>query len=253
MDNTFDMRVLKTYLRQCFDDRTIPGQAGTPRRGGKKWEGLPFGNIPISTRLQVRRRGVHNCVCVHVCVYYVHIHVYYVCIHVCVHACFGGLSEQLCIQHTHTTYTCACAKHHIQDYKSVISSLPETDQPSFFGLPANIERSSQRTISSRVISQLKVVTRIGDVEGKFDRETWATELSPILTLWKRLNQVSPVTFFSLFSSVLIITTAHATHQHSITVLLLHTLRRHSLSPLHTSSHHYYSTSTYTLPSPLHII
>ena len=41
VDNTFDMRVLKTYLRQCFDDRTIPGQAGTPRRGGKKWEGLP--------------------------------------------------------------------------------------------------------------------------------------------------------------------------------------------------------------------
>ena len=57
VDNTFDMRVLQTYLRQCFDDKTIPGQAGTPRRGGKKWEGLPFGNIPISTRLQVRRRG----------------------------------------------------------------------------------------------------------------------------------------------------------------------------------------------------
>jgi len=128
MDNMFDMRVLQTCLRQCFDDKTIPGQAGAPRRGGRKWEGLPFGTIPVSTR--------------------------------------------------------------IQDYQSVVSSLPETDRPSFFGLPANIERSSQRTISSRVISQLKVVTRRGDVEGKFDREAWAAELSPLLNLWKKLNQGS---------------------------------------------------------------
>ena len=81
VDNTFDMRVLKTYLRQCFDDRTIPGQAGTPRRGGKKWEGLPFGNIPISTRLQVRRRGGHNCVCVHVCVCTMCIYMYIMCVY----------------------------------------------------------------------------------------------------------------------------------------------------------------------------
>ena len=81
VDNTFDMRVLKTYLRQCFDDRTIPGQAGTPRRGGKKWEGLPFGNIPISTRLQVRRRGGHNCVCVHVCVCTMCICMYIMCVY----------------------------------------------------------------------------------------------------------------------------------------------------------------------------
>jgi len=127
VDNMFDMRVLQTYLRQCFDDKTIPGQAGAPRRGGRKWEGLPFGTIPVSTR--------------------------------------------------------------IQDFQSVVSSLPETDRPSFFGLPANIERSSQRTISSRVISQLKVVTRRGDVEGKFDQEAWAAELSPLLNLWKKLNQV----------------------------------------------------------------
>jgi len=61
---------------------------------------------------------------------------------------------------THSQYT--------QDYQSVVSSLPETDHPYFFDLPANIERSSQRTISSRFISQLKVVTRRGDVEGKFE-------------------------------------------------------------------------------------
>ena len=114
-------------------------------------------------------------------------------------------------KHTHTTYTHTYTKHHTQDYKSVISSLPETDHPSFFGLPANIERSSQRTVSSHVISQLKVVTRMGDVEGKFDRETWAAELSPILTLWKRLNQVSPFILFILDCPPI----AHPTHHHSI--------------------------------------
>ena len=130
------------------------------------------------------------------------------------------------MKHTHNLHL-YIHEHHTQDYKSVISSLPETDRPSFFGLPANIERSSQRTVSSHVISQLKVVTRMGDVEGKFDRETWAAELSPILTLWKRLNQVSPFIFSIVFPS----SPLHITH--TITVLLLHTLHRHSLSPLHT--------------------
>ena len=75
VDNMFDMRVLRTYLRQCFDDRTVPGKAGSPRKGGRKWEGLPFGNIPVSTRIQVRRgrgeggggggAGVYVCVRLH--------------------------------------------------------------------------------------------------------------------------------------------------------------------------------------------
>ncbi|KAI3354358.1 hypothetical protein L3Q82_018881, partial [Scortum barcoo] len=37
----------------------------------------------------------------------------------------------------------------ILDYRSVIENLPEDDRPAFFGLPANIDRSSQRIISSQ--------------------------------------------------------------------------------------------------------
>ena len=77
----------------------------------------------------------------------------------------------------------------LQDYLSLISSLPERDQPSFFGLPANIDRSSQRTVSSRVISQLKVVMRSETSGDRFDRAVWSSELNPILSLWKKLNQV----------------------------------------------------------------
>ena len=54
VDNTFDMRVLNSYLEQCFDDRTITGQAVSPARTGRKNAGLAFGNIPVSVRLQVR-------------------------------------------------------------------------------------------------------------------------------------------------------------------------------------------------------
>ena len=37
----------------------------------------------------------------------------------------------------------------LQDYVALVESLPDTDKPSFFGLPANIERSAQQTTSSR--------------------------------------------------------------------------------------------------------
>ncbi|KXJ28478.1 Cytoplasmic dynein 2 heavy chain 1 [Exaiptasia diaphana] len=78
---------------------------------------------------------------------------------------------------------------HHRDYVEIINSLPDDDKPSFFGLPANIERSSQRIISSQVIGQLKVLMRSDVVAHKFDKEKWSVELSPILNLWKKLNQV----------------------------------------------------------------
>ncbi|XP_029026743.1 cytoplasmic dynein 2 heavy chain 1 isoform X2 [Betta splendens] len=78
----------------------------------------------------------------------------------------------------------------ILDYSSVIENLPEDDRPAFFGLPANIERSSQRIISSQVISQLRVLSRSVATGSKFDRELWSSGLSPVLNLWKKLNQGS---------------------------------------------------------------
>ncbi|XP_041850617.1 cytoplasmic dynein 2 heavy chain 1 [Melanotaenia boesemani] len=78
----------------------------------------------------------------------------------------------------------------ILDYCSVIENLPEDDRPAFFGLPANIERSSQRIISSQVISQLRLLSRSVATGSKFDRDLWSNGLSPILNLWKKLNQGS---------------------------------------------------------------
>ncbi|XP_029699181.1 cytoplasmic dynein 2 heavy chain 1 isoform X3 [Takifugu rubripes] len=76
------------------------------------------------------------------------------------------------------------------DYRSIIETLPEDDRPVIFGLPANIERSSQRIISSQVISQLRVLSRSVATGSKFDRELWSTGLSPVLHLWRKINQGS---------------------------------------------------------------
>ncbi|NXK72907.1 DYHC2 protein, partial [Amazona guildingii] len=78
----------------------------------------------------------------------------------------------------------------ILDYRNIIESLPEDDKPEFFGLPANMARSSQCMISSQVISQLRILSRSVTAGCKFDREIWSTELSPVLNLWKKLNQNS---------------------------------------------------------------
>ncbi len=73
-----------------------------------------------------------------------------------------------------------------------IEALPEFDRPAYFGLPENIERSSQRMISSGVISQLRVLKRADAKANKFDKDVWANELGPILNLWKKLNTVSQI-------------------------------------------------------------
>ena len=51
----------------------------------------------------------------------------------------------------------------------------------------------------QVISQLKVLMRSNLEAHKFDKEKWSTELSPILNLWKKLNQVSS-TFTSSYET-----------------------------------------------------
>ena len=70
-----------------------------------------------------------------------------------------------------------------------IEQLPEFDKPAYFGLPENIDRSSQRMLSSGVITQLRILKRPDVKSAKFDKDVWARELGPILNLWKKLNQV----------------------------------------------------------------
>jgi dynein heavy chain 2 len=75
-----------------------------------------------------------------------------------------------------------------QEYIELVHKIPETDKPVYFGLPANIDRAYQKNISEGVIKQLKIIMLSTESVSKFDREKWQAELSPILNLWKKLNQ-----------------------------------------------------------------
>ncbi|KAG5445317.1 Cytoplasmic dynein 2 heavy chain 1, variant 2 [Clonorchis sinensis] len=80
----------------------------------------------------------------------------------------------------------------LKDYTTLIESLPDYDQPSNFNLPANIDRSAQRSAANRVIAQLRLLSRTVGKTSKFDKAVWSQELGPILVLWKKLNQGAPL-------------------------------------------------------------
>jgi hypothetical protein len=90
------------------------------------------------------------------------------------------------------------------DYVKVISTLPSYDAPGMFGLPANIDRVVQRAQSSAVLAQLKQLVcvrmlRYGrmltsvqavptSLSTQFNREEWATQMKPVLKLWKQVGR-----------------------------------------------------------------
>jgi dynein heavy chain 2 len=74
------------------------------------------------------------------------------------------------------------------EYVELVHRIPETDKPAFFGLPANIERTYQRNVSESVLKQLRMIVLSTESVFKFEKEKWQVELTPILNLWKKLNQ-----------------------------------------------------------------
>lgn len=85
-----------------------------------------------------------------------------------------------------------------RDYLGLVNQLPDYNSSSLFGLPENIDRSSQRIISSQVIMQLRVLQRFAVTGVRFDKDIWSKELIPILNRWKNLNQGSQIIKVALF-------------------------------------------------------
>lgn len=56
------------------------------------------------------------------------------------------------------------------DYLDVIDRFPDLDAPAMFGLPDNIRRSMQRSLSGQVIAQLKALSSSEAEATTFDRE-----------------------------------------------------------------------------------
>lgn len=74
------------------------------------------------------------------------------------------------------------------DFLRVIQSLPDTDAPSVFNLPANIEGALQQTLSSAVIIQLRKLAVSSSSSNRFNREVWRTQLSSLIQLWDKLKE-----------------------------------------------------------------
>lgn len=73
----------------------------------------------------------------------------------------------------------------------MIDNLPDADMPKLFGLPANIDRSSQIVVSNQIVNQLRVLRRSDiKIDGKFDRETVKQQFKPLWKLWEALKKVA---------------------------------------------------------------
>ncbi|RLN93089.1 hypothetical protein BBJ28_00010654, partial [Nothophytophthora sp. Chile5] len=73
------------------------------------------------------------------------------------------------------------------DFLDIIDRFPDIDAPAVFGLPDNIERSMQRSLSTEVIAQLKALSSSEAEATTFDREKWRVQLAPLLETWSKLT------------------------------------------------------------------
>uniref|UniRef100_A0A915E5T1 Cytoplasmic dynein 2 heavy chain 1 n=1 Tax=Ditylenchus dipsaci TaxID=166011 RepID=A0A915E5T1_9BILA len=80
----------------------------------------------------------------------------------------------------------------LQEYAGWISSnFPAENLPLFLGLPRNISFFWEITQSSETIFQLRQLRQLGSLkELTFSRDLWSQGLTPLLNLWKKLNQNS---------------------------------------------------------------
>lgn len=75
-----------------------------------------------------------------------------------------------------------------QEYINAIRKIPNKDEPGFFGLPENIDRSWELQESNKIVQQLRsVYLKKSILNGAFDRDSFYKGLAPLMNLWKKLN------------------------------------------------------------------
>jgi dynein heavy chain 2 len=79
----------------------------------------------------------------------------------------------------------------VKAFNKIISQLPDVDAPYVFSLPDNIERSLQRTNSTNLIRQLRILSSSDAEASKYDREKWRAQLTPIMDLWTQMLSGNP--------------------------------------------------------------
>lgn len=78
-----------------------------------------------------------------------------------------------------------------QEWQAYIATLPDTDTPDVFGLPANIERAVALGNSKRLLVALQQMGTAQAAAASSDRQLWAAQLQPLLKLWDQLVSLLP--------------------------------------------------------------
>ncbi|XP_076274081.1 dynein cytoplasmic heavy chain beethoven isoform X2 [Rhynchophorus ferrugineus] len=76
----------------------------------------------------------------------------------------------------------------IQEYVNILKQLPKKDPPSIFGLPDNVDKAREKQSSLDLISNLKAFYLKQTQSSMLQHNANYKELSPIFSLWKKLNQ-----------------------------------------------------------------
>ncbi|XP_071452948.1 cytoplasmic dynein 2 heavy chain 1 [Hetaerina americana] len=87
-------------------------------------------------------------------------------------------------------------KENYREFLDLVQKLPDSDNPSQFGLPKNVECSWQRIASQKIIEKLKGLIHSNKSEIDVDRDKLRAQMSPILTMWKKLIQSNMKIFSS---------------------------------------------------------
>ncbi|KAK9497518.1 hypothetical protein O3M35_004223 [Rhynocoris fuscipes] len=78
----------------------------------------------------------------------------------------------------------------VQDHLDVIKQLPNNDKPEYFGLPKNVNRIWERVSSINTIEQVKFLNQnLTNFDRNGSMKKYSLIISPLLKLWKKLNQV----------------------------------------------------------------
>jgi hypothetical protein len=72
----------------------------------------------------------------------------------------------------------------------MIEELPDTDNVTLLGLPANIDQTMQRNTSNNIISQMQKLMLESQKAHGFNKEQWNIKLSPIVLLWKKVKFIT---------------------------------------------------------------
>ena len=87
---------------------------------------------------------------------------------------------------------CPSPSQNVADYIEWIDRLDDSDSPSLFGLPSNIEKSVQRAVSALTVQKLLALGRSTLRSTKFDRSSWRSALQPLFDLWSRVTESKDV-------------------------------------------------------------